>query len=276
VLALESVADNLTSLIQTKRTIRLRQREVSADKLDRIRSKIEQSLLGTPQDFAYFRKVAVRSAALEHDGDPIVLRFGGFTKAELLDPPMETESANRAEALAKEIKTVSTQHVWTSFYNRSHESIIMQSPLEDEEFWSLISAPISSLVRPVLVVPRQIGERSIRRSLRLAQTGGSGLDIQRKTAREAGASYIATVHDVDIYESELPSGSALLFSERELRAVVYGQIDDVHCVRVAFEPHPENELTGCLRVEFRQLAEWSDSRSFMLRSAQFEVQSSDR
>lgn len=259
--ALRSVIQITLDTIKQHRQQRLEERPVDQKKLERIRGELDDALLTPPAKIPFFRGFELRGGAETAIDDAIHFDLTGISKGELVEPPMEPESGNLVEVLADAACRNASVHIWRQFIDRPRESFDVSAPIEDEAFWRIM---VSTATRvgpdPVLLVSEREDERILRRFVYSSRKEPPQVKVERKPHDEVGGhygSYIATIEDIGVYGTQLPTGRAWLFSARLLRAVIYDAIDgaDRH-VHVRFEG--EGEGAGVLRVRYKQSVRWAD------------------
>jgi hypothetical protein len=267
VTALRTIIDDGITVIEAQRLERLKQRPVDPAKLERMRVAVEGALLTAPADISFFRdfELSGRPHADGTDLRDYTVSINGIGKGELVDPPMEPESSNLIEIVAKMACQGAANRVWGLFTRRPRESMTVAGRIEEEAFWRTIAQTVRRVgPEPVLLVSRQASSRLHHRFLYPAQADKPNLKIERKPREDTGGFYIATVEGVDIYSADFDPGTAWLFSARALHAVTYAALDAKnHRVDLTFEPG--QEMKGALRIRFIQSAVWADYPIFDIR-----------
>lgn len=260
---LSSIVAGVVETIQKERTARIQRRQPDPAKLEHLRATMEQAMLTPPAGVPFFRDFVIAAKTLPNV-EPQSILLGGITKAQLLDPAMEAESSNMAEAYATFVQDSAGNRVWRQFCDRPRQIVTISAKIEDDAFWKSVGGLVSQVgPNPTLVVSRQAEGRAIRRFIYAKSNTNPTLKIEQKPSDDARGQYIATVEGVDVYGADFSPGSAWLFSARSLRSLAYAPVDGAtRAVTLTFEP--KDEITGSLRVAFRQLADWNDSPIFDL------------
>ena len=261
---LREIIQSTQSRIERARLSRLKTRPVDPQRLERIRAGIESALLNEPMGEPVFRNVPSEVASVNELAVSRQLRFHQIRKAQLVEPPMESPSANFEDSLVARAKQVIGAYVWEAFYERSHELRPMGSGLETQTFWGDISKFVDQVgPYPVMAVSRRAEGRNLRRFFLDVGKDWPDLTFERLPPGAPHAFYIGTVGRVRVYGMQSQPGRAWLFSATSLRTVRYAEIDAPgRYVDVAYEPTAEVE--GSLRVSVRQQCEWTDSVGFEL------------
>lgn len=263
---LRAIIDNARGAIEKHRTEKLKARPIDSGKMERMRSAIEVAVLATPADVPIFHGYAIEGRSKAGASDLYSVIRSGVTKASLVEPAMENESSNFIEHLAKTVASSAGGRVWGLFTRRDRETLEVGARVEDEAFWLEIAKLTPRISNnPTLVVSRSAEGRAIRRLL--YPTGGdtSKLKVERRDRDGRRGDYIATVEGVDVFGGNFAPGLAWLFSGTALRVVHYAILNaEGQHVTLAYEP--ADELTGALRAQFNQTAEWSDDPIFEIQS----------
>ncbi len=264
---LSSIVDEARAVIETHRTERITGRPVDPAKLEQLRAAIEEAVLEEPAQVPIFRDFKTVKGGQTCAADEFSVIWGNVSKASLLEPPMENESSNFGETLAKAVANSAGERAWNSFVKRPREDINITARVEDSAFWLEIAKLTPRISeQPALVVSRAAEGRTVRRLLYPREGVTSMLRVEQKQREGRRGDYIATVEGVDVFGGNFTQGVCWLFSGRALRTVRYASLDAAgHHVTLAYEP--ENDVKGALRAKFEQSTEWSDDPIFEIRSA---------
>lgn len=248
--------------IEAERLKRLDARSPDPGKLERIRTEIEVGLLDDPPKLAYFRHVA-KGKTEDSTTEWRDMTFSGISKAQLVEPPMESTVSNFEEMFVSGTKEMAGNYAWRAFRDRPRRVEQIRSKIEDVAFWQEIDPFVKAVgIDPVLVVSQAAEGRALRRFLYASPEDRPALQFERRNIGALG-NYLITIEGVDVFGSDLAPGSAWLFSAKALRSVRYGEVDPAgRRVTIAFEPGENRQ--GKMRVRVRQHLEWDASPIFEL------------
>jgi len=260
-LAKEQLNTTLTAIIaaiEHERTARLRSRPVSARAMDDLRDAVESSMLVPPGGIFLFRGFTIVKTPQNPEHELFTSRLTGLSKAQFVDPPMETEPTRFAKHFTDLVENQAGRRVWNLFASRHREQATVAARIEEPAFWQPVKGLADGVgAEPMLIVSRQAEGRALRRFVYQLQEAPAGLTIERKDRHDMGNSYIATVEGVDVFGGNFTSGTAWLFSPYILQTVAYAQLDDdAHIVAVRFEPG--EDLKGQLVTQFGLSAVWAE------------------
>lgn len=264
---LRAIVEDARTAIEAHRAERIRTRSIDAAKLERLRAEIEAAVLAEPAEVPIFHGFRTVRGGEAGAADVFSVVWGNVSKASLLEPPMENESSNFGEAVAKAVANSAGDRAWNSFVRRSRENVTINARVEDPAFWHEVAKLTPRISEhPALVVSRTAEGRAIRRLLYPSDGAASTLRVEQKQREGRRGGYIATVEGVDVFGGNFTQGVCWLFSGTALRVVRYSILDAAgHHVTLGYEP--ETDLRGALRAQFEQSTDWSDDLIFEIRSA---------
>jgi len=255
---LNRVIDDTTSTIELRRRERLVAKDIDAAAMEDLRAAIEADVLAEPAIVPVFDAVSVFLAD-EGTGEERTARFTGIGKGRLIRPEMEQASLNWTEFIAKHAREAAGQYAFEVFARMSRELIRADGKLDDPIFWRAIPDLVERVGdQPVLIVATQDSIDHLGR-LRFGRDDPlAGFDVSyERTPRERGR-YVVTIAGVEVFATNLPTGTAWLTSARHLRRIGYAPVAEGR-VSLAYQPDEGSETTvGSLVVGFRQVLEWSD------------------
>ncbi|MDX0542054.1 hypothetical protein GOC91_03350 [Sinorhizobium medicae] len=259
--ALRTIIEASIAAIQSHRRERLEERPVDPAKIERIRAAMDDALLTPPAKIPFFRGFTLQGGPESVGGDVAKFEITWVSKGELVEPPMETEPANFIEAMNDTACFHASHRIWRQFILRPRQGLDVSASVDDEAFWRVMTTAASRIgPEPVLLVSQRDEGRIIRRFIYAKRGETLPVRIERKPRDEYGGhggSYIATIEDIDVYGTDLGAGTALLFSARILRSVIYDSIDGANRhIQVSFENGGEGK--GVLAVHYKQSVEWGD------------------
>jgi hypothetical protein len=258
------------SAIETARLARLKARQVDGAKLEAIRAAAEASLLTTPAKVPLFRDVVVERAQGVSDAADRTFRVNCVTKAGLVEPPMEPPSSNFDGFMASQFARAAGRQAWHVFAARPRQVLELPHEVDSPEFWDEVAAK-AALVgpEPVLVVPNGPAARSIRLRRRGQPKDEASRQIEQRARQATGASYLGSVHGVDVYGADFEAVS-WLFSATAMKRLVYyetpaGKAD---ASTVGIDYALDDDTTGTLSLSYRQLVHFEDWPVFEFRTTQ--------
>lgn len=259
------ILHSVETTIQDKRLERLRSRAVDQNKLESLRSSVEESLFTQPAKVGFFLDVELIKGKRDADGEMYTISWKGIRKAQLIDPPMEAPTSRFEETYASATVRQATSYAWRAFARRNRTQIRVDAKIEEKEFWRQI-APLIDQVGPdpTLIISRSAEGRALRGILFGSAATRPELKIEQLPRNSQGGSYIATIQNVSVFGSDVDAGTAWLFSARALRRLTYAQLDEFgRYVNLAFELQDDKE--GTLRFRFRQRTHWANTPTFEIR-----------
>ena len=170
------------------------------------------------------------------------------------------------EMFASRSQQMAGRHAWGAFTRRPRVHVEVGARADQESFWREI-APLFEEVGPdpVLVVSRTDETLALRRLGYPAAENRPNLRIEQRPRAQHRGSYIISVEGVDVFGADFPTGEAWLFSAHALQRIRYAELDAPgRYVEVYFELI--EDVTGTLRVRFRQQVELADRPVFELRT----------
>ncbi len=267
-LSIESIIETLKTVetaINSVRQKRLKDRDVDATQLERIRSAVEDALLKGPSNLPFFQDIQIYRVSNLSEASPIDREFGEIKKAYLTDPPMDDRVSNFEEFFASSIQRETGIRIWRAFDQRDRTLRTIEYGIGQEEFWrSLEPLAHQTGSSPVLLVSRASEGRVIR-DLRYERADKQGnIRIEHQPEKAKYGSYIATVNGIDLYGSDFENRVAWLFSGNTLSNIQYSESDDEsHCVEVNYAT--EDGFVGQLQLRFSEHLTWSSTPIFEIK-----------
>ncbi|QIQ86444.1 MAG: hypothetical protein G9473_06900 [Erythrobacter sp.] len=260
-----SVVEGMRTAIQDRRLQRLRDAPVDEEAIEALRSKAEEELLKSPADVPIFDDVEV--FLLDgHEGEPGQVRINGVQKGRFVRPPMEQESLNFSEVMARHVREGAGKYVLNAFSHIPKEEIWIYAQLSNPQFWIELSDAAKAVGdRPVLVVSHQdsiehLGWRTLRGDGPLAK-----LDVKSDQGSRERGRYVATIESVEVFAMNIEPGTAWLTSARLLKRLGYAPTDGGR-VSLKYEGDDgEQAISGSLVFEFSQQMEWGLEPTFIVR-----------
>lgn len=262
---LRSVVEGMQAAIQDRRLQRLRDASIDQEAIEALRSKVEKELLKSPADVPIFNNVEV--FLTDHqEGVPGRVRINGVQKGRFIRPPMEQESLNFAEVIARQVRETAGRYVLNAFSRVPREEIWIYAQLSEPQFWIELSDVAQTVGdQPVLVVSHQ---DSIKH-LDWQKLRGNGplakLDVKfDQKSRERGR-YMATIESVEVFVMDINPGTAWLTSAQFLKRLGYAPTNGGRISLKYESDDGEQATTGSLVFEFSQQVEWGAEPNFIVR-----------
>ena len=259
---LHEIIGSLEAAIDKERNAQLQSQPIDQKKVERIRAAVEEGLLNGSFQAPFFHHVSVERVQRE---DAVDLRESAFvvSKDELVTPPM-TSSEVPLEFIVMRTEEKAGNYAWNEFTRRPRERIEINKRVDDEAFWLNIASLVEKIgLDPILVVSRNAEGRILRRLLYSKDKEKPDLRVQHHPREDSSGSYLATVEGVDVFGADFPAGIAWLFSRRALTRASYSELEmPGRYVNVFDEVNQDLKVT--LRLQFRQILEWSDAPIYEL------------
>jgi hypothetical protein len=254
----KAIISSVVQAIETERTARLRGKPIDTAAIGKLRDAAERAMMTPPGGVPFFRGFSIEKVPQCDDGEVFTFRLNGLSKAQFVDPPMESETLGFTEHYAQLVTQQAGRWTWGLFTRRPREAITVPSRIEDPAFWERVKGLAADVgVEPLLIVSRRAEGRALKQFIYQRQKPPVPLKIERKSRDETGNFYIATIEGIDVYGAEFDPGKAWLFSAYLLQSVQYAAMSaEEHIVRVSFQPG--EYLKGPLVAEFKRHAVWAD------------------
>jgi hypothetical protein len=248
----------MVQAIEAERTSRLREKPIDSEAIRNLRDAAERAMMNSPGGVPFFRGFSIEKTPKRDDGEVFTFRLNGLTKAQFVDPPMESEAVGFTEYYAQLVTQQAGRRAWGLFTRRVREAVTVPSRIEEPAFWERLKfLAVDVGAEPLLIVSRRAEGRVLRKLSHQRREPRVPLRIERKARDEAGNFYVATIEGIDVYGADFEPGKAWLFSPYLLEALHYAKMDeDHHIVCVSYQPG--EDLKGPLVAEFKQDAVWAD------------------
>jgi hypothetical protein len=215
-------------------------------------------MMAPPGGVPFFRDFPIERVRDDNSMEVLTFRLNGLTKAQFVDPPMDTSAVGFAEHYAQLVMRNAGERVWGLFARRARHSRHIPARIDEQGFWNRVKLLAQDVgAEPLLIVSRRAQGRALRTIVRETERSTIRFTTARKTDRDVGGTYVATIEGVDVYGAEFKHGKAWLFSPYLLQSLQYATIDEDHILRVGFQPG-EDGVKGPLVAEFIQRAAWAD------------------
>lgn len=243
-------------VIEHVRKERLRQLPVDDTKLEALRDAVQSKLQVVPGGVPIFRGFEIEKTTKLSGIESEALRTGNLSKAQFVEPPMEPPSLNFTEVYVDVVKGYVGHRIWKLFADRSKIAVSVASRINEPAYWQEVAKLASDVgAEPVLVVSRAAEGRALRQFVHRPAAVKSPLKVERKNREDTDLNtYIATVDGIEVHGTNLPPGSAWLFSTHLLKSVRY--LDDGNGNFVRLEFVLEEGFNGALIAEFKQEVVW--------------------
>jgi hypothetical protein len=259
--ALKATIDGICETVEKRREDRLKERSIDENKIERLRSVLDQALLTPPAKIhSFFRGYALRREKTPEGAEVSEFRVAGIKKGQLVEPPMDYEIVNFTESLTNMTCNNAAGRIWASFKRRPREELQLDFQIQELGFWrNVVEAAGRVGPDPVLLISNREEGRVLRRSFVYVRDDEKPpVNVERKSRDDTGSLYIATIEGVDVYGVDFEPGIAWLFSARSLQAVAYYAVGESdRRVELSFES--DDGITGSLIVRYRQSVEWADT-----------------
>ena len=255
----KSIISSCVQTIEAERTRRLKEKPIDTRAIGDLRDAVERAMLTPPGGVPFFRGFSIEKVRDRDDAEVFTFRLNGLTKAQFVDPPMDTSTVGFSEHYAQLVIRSAGERPWRLFTRRARQSSRIPARIEEQAFWDRVKLLARDVgAEPLLIVSRRAQGRALRTIVRGTGESRIPLTITRKAGGEGGGFYVATIEGIDVHGADFEPGKAWLFSPYLLRSLQYATIgDDDHILRVSFQPG-EDGLEGPLVAEFRQQAAWAD------------------
>lgn len=256
--SLLAVLAAMSDAIVHERMERLRARTVHPPVLEQLRVAAEKGLQDVLVRGPFFRGFTIEKVPDLPNVESFTVRLDGVSKAQLVDPPMESQDLNLEEVYARGMAENAAGRIWGFFNRQPRVNVAIQARIEDAQFWSEVKKLALDVgAEPRLLVSREAEARALRKLIYKPAGQTGGLTIEKKNRDEGeGNSYIATIEGVDVYSSGLPAGTAWLFSSHILQKVRYKT--DAAGRIVTLEFVLGEDFKGSIVSKFVQDTVWAD------------------
>jgi hypothetical protein len=275
---LKAILSSGREAIETERKNRLRAKPIDNSAIRKLRDAGEVAMAKSPGEVPFFRGFSINKATERKEAETYTVLFNGLSKAQFVDPPMESEALGFEEIFAKGVAQAAGQRAWGLFTRRRRELVEISSHIDELAFWEQVKLLARDVgAEPVLVVSSRAEGRILRELIYGRREPVTPLKVERKAHEQVGDSYIVTIESIDVYGAAFNPGKAWLFSPYILQSLHYAEMDeetwrfapqllqslpcietneDHHILRVSFQTG--EDLKGSLIAEFKQDAEWAD------------------
>ncbi|UFW82992.1 hypothetical protein BjapCC829_23695 [Bradyrhizobium barranii] len=255
----KSAISSCVHIIEAERTKRLQERPIDNQAISKLRDAAERAMMTPPGGVPFFRGYSMERIHEDGGAEVFTFRLNGLTKAQFVNPPMDTGTVGFAEHYAGLVTRSAGDRAWRLFTRRARQSARIASRIEEQDFWEQVKVFARDVgAEPLLIVSRRAQGRALRTLVRRIGEPKIPIAITRKAGGDVGDFYMATIEGIDVHGADFEPGKAWLFSPYLLRSLQYATIgDDDHILRVNFQPG-EDGLTGPLVAEFQQQALWAD------------------
>ncbi len=254
--AVREITSGARAFITSLRDRRIRERAIDPEKIARLETLVQESLLSGKGDIPVFRNVAIRKS---HDATITLedFRFGNIPKSEIAVPPMGYASSNFFEVVSGSISDHVASRIWSGVQKFERSTVGTELGIADAAFWGQAEV-LAAMVgpRPCLTVhsddfsdfaKRFLYRRGEQTALRISrQREGHGIEDR----------YVATVNGIEVYTLHGQPRQGWLFSGEALLELDYRVLGNDRIVAATFVSNADNAWTGALNINFGQRAIW--------------------
>lgn len=255
---IQSIMSSMVAVIEVQRKNRLQEKPIDHKIIDSLRDAAERALFTSTRGVPFFRGFSTEKVDRLEEAKVFTSRLNTFSKAQFVNPPMQSETSGFNEYFAKFVAQQAGERAWGLFTQRARTTVEVASKIDELLFWNQVTVLARDVgAEPLVIISNGAEARALRNLTRRRQDLPLPFQIERKSSDDRDNFYIATINGIDVYGANFAPGKAWLFSPYHLQTLRYAEIDrDGHVLRVSFQP--AEDLKGPLVVEFFQEAKWAD------------------
>ena len=137
----KSIISSMVQAIEAERTNRLREKPIDSKAIGNLRDAAERAMMTQRGGVPFFRGFSIQKTPHRDDGEVFTFRLNGLTKAQFVDPPMESETLGFTDHYAQLVTQQAGRWAWGLFTQRARETVAVPSRIEEPAFWGTHKGP---------------------------------------------------------------------------------------------------------------------------------------